>query len=237
MSHWSVFAFTGPFRAFGLALALALAPLGPAQAQRGQAWHPIKGEDGTPVMNHRVPVELETEIERLPGKAVAGNPKGDVTLVEFYDVNCPYCRRAAKDIADLLRSDRNLRLILVPFPVLSPASVQAARVEFVLARQLAGNRFYDFHQRLYAGRGTIDGARALAVAKDFSADQAQLIEAANRDDVTDMMRAHLRLGNALGLAATPSYVIKGVAIVGHPGAKSLKAIVDSVRRCDRVVCK
>lgn len=224
---------TSLFRAAALVLTVALAP--EAFGQTGQAWHPIKGDDGTLVMNHRVPVELEMEIERLPGKVVAGNPKGDVTLVEFYDVNCPYCRRAAKDVAELLRTDRSLRLILVPFPVLSAASIQAARVELAIAGMVDGNRFHDFHRRLFAERGTLDGARALA-AGHLNIDRNKLIEAADAESVTAAMRAHLRLGNALGLAATPSYVIKGVAIMGHPGAKSLKAIVQSVRRCDRVIC-
>jgi len=99
-----------------------------------------------------------------------------------------------------------------------------------------GRRFYDFHRRLFDMRGTVDGARALAAAKSLNIDAKRLVEAADSDEVTAAMRAHLRLGNALGLGATPSYVVKGVAIVGHPGAKSLKSIVQSVRRCDRVVC-
>ncbi len=207
-----------------------------AAAQSDEAWHPIKADDGATIMNHRVPVELEVEIENLPGKVVIGDPKGDVTLVEFYDLNCPYCRRAAKDIGELLRTDRSLRVILVPFPVLSPASIQGARVELALARMINGRRFYDFHRRLFDMRGTVDGTRALAAAKSLNIDAKRLVETADSDEVTAAMRAHLRLGNALGLGATPSYVVKGVAIVGHPGAKSLKSIVQSVRRCDRVVC-
>jgi protein-disulfide isomerase len=197
---------------------------------------PINGDDGSPVSNHRVPVELASEIERLPGVVVLGNRDGGVTLFEFYDLNCPYCRKAAVEIAEVVRVDKDLKLILVPFPVLSIASIQASRVEIALATLATPRQFYDFHRRVYAGRGVIDGARSLAVAKDLGFDTKKLTEAADDDRISDVMKSHVRLGDALGLAATPSFVIKDVAIVGYPGRKSLQGIVQSVRRCDNVVC-
>jgi protein-disulfide isomerase len=218
-----------------LAVLLALiATIQAAQAQ--QAWYPIIGQDGTPVANHRVPVELESQIASLPGKVVVGNPHGDVTLVEFYDLNCPYCRAAAADLDDLLHHDHELKLILVPFPVLSVASIAAGRVELAVAGMIDAKRFYQYHQRLYAGRGVVDGARALAEARGFVFDLKQLVAAANADIIAATMTMHVRLGDALGLAATPSFVIKGVAIVGYPGKAALANIIKSVRRCDKVVC-
>jgi protein-disulfide isomerase len=208
-----------------------------APATRAQDnWFPLKGDDGAPVSNHRVPVELANEIERLPGIVTLGNPAGDVTLVEFYDLNCPYCRKAAPDIAEIVRADKELKLILVPFPVLSIASIQGSRIEIALAALATPGQFYDFHRKIYAGRGVVDGARTLAVAKDAGFDAKKLTEAADQDQVSEVMKSHVRLGNALGLAATPSFVIKGVAIVGYPGRKALDSIVQSVRRCDNVVC-
>ena len=217
-------------------LMLAPALYGTSFAQVGQSWYPIKGEDGSPVANHRVPVELESQIENLPGAVVVGNPQGDVTLVEFYDLNCPYCRVAAGDLDQLLRMDGELKLILVPFPVLSRASVEAGRVELAVAGMVDAKRFYQFHQRLYAERGVVDGSRALAVARDFGLDLKALIAAANAGKITETMKRHVRLGDALALGATPSFVIKGVAVIGYPGKAALEKIVQSVRRCDNVVC-
>ena len=223
-----------------LAAALLFAAAAPASAQFanrvGQAWYPIKGGDGTPVANHRVPVELESQIEKLPGAVVLGNPKGDVTLVEFYDLNCPYCRKASADIDEILRTDRELKLVLVPVPVLGVPSIQAGRVELVVALKGTAQQFYAFHRKVYAGRGTVDGAKALAVAKELGFDPQKTIDAANEDDVTEAMKAHVRLGNALNLMATPAYVVKGVAILGHPGRASLEKVIASIRRCDKVVC-
>ena len=75
-------------------------------AQADDGLFPIKGDDGTIVANHRVAAEIESRIEKLPGIVIAGNPHGSVTLNEFYDVNCPYCRAASADIDALLRGNR-----------------------------------------------------------------------------------------------------------------------------------
>ncbi len=214
---------------------VSLAGLG-VRAHAEEGWFPLKGDDGAPVSNHRVPVEIASEIEQLPDIVVVGNPRGDVTLAEFYDLNCPFCRKAAPEIADLLRGDDELRLVLVPFPVLSVASIQATRVELALAERATPRQFYDFHHRIYAGRGVVDGARALAVAKELGFDPTQLAAVANEDRISAVAIAHVKLGNALALGATPSFVIKGVAILGYPGRNALGAIIRSVRRCDRVVC-
>jgi len=196
----------------------------------------IAGPDGSPVANHRVTTEQAAAVARLPGAVVVGNPNGDVTLAEFYDLNCPYCRRASADVDALLKSDKNLKVILVPFPVLGVPSIQAGRVELAVRKLATPEIFYAFHRKIYEGRGIIDGDRALAAARELKIDPQQILAAANEDSITETMKAHVRLGNALGLAATPSYVIKNVAIVGHPGGQSLKAVIAAARKCGQVVC-
>jgi len=219
-----------------VALLLSAAFLTTAHAQVAGAGYPINGEDGTPVANHRIPAEIAGQIEALPGAVVLGDPRGDVTLVEFYDLNCPYCRKAAADVAAILAADKKLRLILVPFPVLGIPSIAAARVEIAVAR-LARERFHEFHRRVYAGRGTVDGNRALAVTKAMGLSNEKVIAVANDDAVTEIMKAHVRLGNAMGLAATPAFVVKDVAILGHPGRAALEDIIRAVRTCGAVVCE
>ncbi len=213
---------------------VSLAPL-PAQADAGQ--FPLKADDGTTIANHRVAPELESQIEKLPGVIVAANPRGKVTLAEFYDLNCPYCRKASADIAELVRSNPELRLVLVPFPVLGIPSIQGSRVELAVARLLPAPKFYAFHRALYASRGMIDGNRTLAAAKALGLDTAKLTAIANEDGIGDVMIAHVRLGNALANQANPGFVIKGVAILGHPGKAALQKVIQSAQRCDSVVCE
>lgn len=218
------------------AVAIALLSSAFARAQNENSWYPLKADDGTDVVNYRVPVELESRIESLPGVVIVGNPRGDVTLIEFYDLNCPFCRKAAHDIESLVKSDDELKLVLVPFPVLGVPSIQAGRVEIALARLATPQQFFVFHNRIFSGRGTIDASRALAVAEDMGFSKQRLIKVADEDAVTRAMIAHVQLGNALGLAVTPAFVIKGAAILGYPGKKALAAIIRSVRTCDKVVC-
>jgi protein-disulfide isomerase len=215
-----------------VALLMLVAPL---SAQADEGFYPIKADDGSVVANHRVPVELESQIEKLPGVAVVGNPRGEVTLNEFYDVNCPYCRKASADIDALLKSNPELRLVLVPFPVLGIASIQGTRVELAV-KLLAPKKFYAFHRMLDQSRGVVDGNRALAAAKTLGLDMAKVTKVANEDALADVMTAHVRLGDALAIQATPGFVIKGVAIVGYPGPRSLANLIQSVQRCDAVIC-
>ncbi len=215
-------------------LLLALPCAAPAQ-QFGPAEFPIKADDGVLMSNHRITAEHAAQIEALPGIVVAGNPKGDVTVVQFYDLNCPFCREAAADIDALIRADRALRLVFVPYPTLSVQSVEGGRIELAV-RELAPKRFLEFRKRIYAGRGLIDGNRALAVTDAMDLDRNKVIEIANAARTTETLKAHAALGTALKMVATPSYVIQGVAILGHPGLEPLQQAIKSVRTCKAVVC-
>jgi len=197
---------------------------------------PITADDGSPIMNHQIMPDRVAAAEKLPGAVVAANPGGDVTVVEFYDLNCPYCRKASADIDALIAADKKLRLVLVPFPVLGIPSIQAGRVEIAVAKAVPPETFYQYHRKLYEGRGTIDGQRAVAAMEPFKLDQQKIVNAANDDGITEIMKAHVRFADKLGLKATPSYLIHDVAIQGHPGQKTLQAIVEQVRRCGKAVC-
>lgn len=197
---------------------------------------PIRGEDGSPVLNHAIDADQVTALARLPATVVVGNPKGDVTLYEFYDLNCPYCRKASADLDRLLKADKNVRVVLVPFPVLGVPSIQAGRVEFVAAQKLKPEQFYDFHRKVYAGRGIVDGNRALAVAQEVGLNTQEVIAAANSAEITAAMKSHVKLGDAMGLVATPAWIVKDVAIVGHPGLDALTKAIAAVRTCGKVHC-
>jgi len=218
-------------------LVLAVLFAAPLAAQADDGYYPIKADDGTIIANHRVPVEIESQIEKVPGIVSVGNPHGDVTLVEFYDVNCPFCRAASPDIEAMLKGNPELRLILVPFPVLGIPSIQGTRVELAVARLTSAQNFYKFHRLLDSSRGTVDGSRAITAAQAIGLDPQKVLKIANEDKLADVMTAHLKLGDALAIQATPGFVIKGVTIVGYPGPKSLAEIIASVEKCGVVICQ
>jgi len=217
-------------------LILAASLVLPLAARADEGVHPIKADDGETIANHDISAELEGRIEKLPGVVIAGNPNGKVTLNEFYDVNCPYCRQASADIDALLSAKRELRLVLVPFPVLGAPSIQGTRVELAVAQLAPAETFYKFHRLLDQGRGVVDGSRALAAAKEAGLDPAKVLPVANDDALVKVMVAHVKLGDALSIQVTPGFVIKGVAINGYPGPKSLAGIIDAVQRCGAVIC-
>jgi protein-disulfide isomerase len=213
-------------------LLVGLAP--PAFSDEG--YYPIRADDGAIIANHPVAAESERKIEKLPGAVVVGNPQGTITLTEFYDVNCSYCRKASADIDELLKTKPHLRLILVPFPVLGIPSIQGTRVELAVVKLASANKFYEFHRLLDTGRGVVDGNRALAAAKAVGLDVDQVLRMANERSLGDIMTAHVKLGDEFAIQATPGFVVKDVAIVGYPGPNAMAKILDSVEHCGAVVC-
>jgi protein-disulfide isomerase len=220
----------------GLAVLFCVFGAVAAMAQMPAPQYPIKADDGDAIANFDLKPGFAGRLDKLPGKVPVGNLDGDVTLIQFYDLNCPYCREAAADIDTLVRSDAKLKLVFVPYAVLSVASVRGAMVEIAAAKQLTPTQYLDFHRRIYANRGTIDGAKVLAAAKDMGLDPEKVAGVANTEATLNILRDNATFGGQAGLAATPAYIIDGVAIVGHPGLTALQGVVRSVRACGKVVC-
>jgi protein-disulfide isomerase len=221
-----------------LAAAVLLLSCAPGFAQSPDPetqWdYPLLGDDGQRVSNHTI--KLLGPLDQLPGVVVVGNPGGKATLVEFYDLNCPYCHQAATDLAELLSRDHDLRLVLVPYPVLGIPSITAGRVELAVAKLASAEQFYAFHRKIYAQRGTVDGRRALEVAKSLGLNTHRLLALADGDEITETMKNHVRLGDALGLQATPSFVVGDLAILGYPGPRTIEAIAAAAAACGKTVC-
>jgi protein-disulfide isomerase len=221
-----------------LALAAALTCFDAALAQsRGaasQADYPVIGDDGQKLPNHTV--RLLGPIDRLPGVVVVGNPKGKAALIEFYDLNCPFCRLAAADLGELLKQDPELRLVLVPYPILGIPSITAARVELAVAKLGTPEQFYAFHRKVYERRGKTDGGRALEIAVGLGLNKKDLLAAADSEQVTETMKNLVSLGTALGLEATPSFIAGNLAILGYPGPHALQAIAGALAQCGKAFC-
>src|SRR5262249_17280996 len=159
-----------------------------------------------------------------------------VTFVEFFDYNCGYCKRAMGDMFDLMKNDGKLKVVLKEFPVLGPGSVEAARVAVAARMQdKSAKKYMDFHQRLLAGRGQADKARALAAAKDAGYDMARIEKDMASDEVKATLEENFKLAEKLGLNGTPSYVIGNNVVIGAVGLDALKEKV-STARCGKASC-
>ena len=169
-------------------------------------------------------------------QVVLGNPKGDVTMVEFFDYNCGFCKKAMADMFELLKDDPKLRIILKEFPVLGPGSVEAARVAVAVRMQdKTGKKYLEFHQKLLGGRGQADKARALAVAKEVGMDMKRIDTDLASDEIKFSLEESLKLAETLGLNGTPSYIVGTDVVVGAVGLDALRVKV-STARCGKATC-
>lgn len=141
-----------------------------------------------------------------PARWFSGNPDGDVTLVEFFDYNCGYCRRAAEDLNKLIEANPDLRVVLKEFPVLGPESVEAAQVG-IAVNEVAPERYGEFHDTLLASDSRVDAQAALAVVDEMGIDRAAVEAAMEADVVQATIEEVYTLANALGLTGTP--VLRG----------------------------
>lgn len=157
---------------------------------------------------------------------VTGNPEGDVTLVEYFDYNCPYCRQALPDLMRLLEEDPNLRVVLKEFPVLSEGSVQAAKLAMAAVEQ---GKYMEYHKALYEVRGQVDGVRALRVAEQIGLNVDQLKTQAGSELFSRTLSETLQLATLFGINGTPSYIIGDRLVVGAVGYEELRDTIAAVR--------
>lgn len=178
--------------------------------------------------------ELKPAIFEAEGQIVLGNPNGDVTLVEMFDYNCGYCRQALPDLAALLDTDKNLKVILKEFPILSQGSVEAARIAVQVAETDVD--YWSFHQALFTSRGQVDKAAALKAAADLGLNPVTLEMGMNTPNVGSVIEQSYRIADRLKITGTPTFIIGEEVIPGAIGLDALKTRIANMRACGATVC-
>lgn len=171
-----------------------------------------------------------------PTQEVVGNPQGKITLVEFFDYNCGYCKRTLADIAALIKENPDLRVILKDYPILSDRSVDAAKVALAVRMQFSSGKFWDYHQKLLSSHGPVGRDEALALAKDMGADMDKVTKDAASAEIKKGLEDNDQLGQALTMNGTPSFVLGQETIVGAIGYDAMKSKVDNIRKCGKSAC-
>ena len=146
---------------------------------------------------------------------VGGNPKGDVTLVEFFDYRCPYCKASAPDVQKAISADGNVRVIYKEFPILGPESLVASRA--ALAAVVQG-KYQAFHDKMLAFKGNLDDAAIYSIAGEAGLDVAKLKTDMEKPEIKDQIDRNYHLADKLNIQGTPAFIIGDVMI---PGAASL----------------
>jgi protein-disulfide isomerase len=161
----------------------------------------------------------------FPG-AEAGNPKGDVTIVEFTDYNCGFCRASVPDVQRLLKSDGNIRLVYRELPILSQSSRDAAAWALAAARQ---GKHKAFHDALFAG-GPADAANIAAAARTAGLDVAAAQAFAASPQANQEIERNLAFMQQIGFNGTPTFIIGDQILEGALGYDALKRAVEKARQ-------
>lgn len=159
-----------------------------------------------------------------PGDPVIGNPDGKITVVEFFDYRCGYCKRALQTVLDLVEGNPDVRVVFKEFPILGEDSMTASRVSLAV-HKAAPQSFRDFHERLMRHRGPMDQTSLLKLAGKAGASAAAVEEALGDPEIERTIRSNYELAEALGIRGTPAFVI-GAKVV--PGAVSLSTLEEMV---------
>jgi protein-disulfide isomerase len=174
--------------------------------------------------------EARNEIFNSEFDGVVGNPNGKVTIVEFYDYNCGYCKRAIEDMRALTKADPDLRFVLKEFPILGPDS-QKAHVVSMAFRKLMPEKYGEFHNRLLGGNGRAGEASAIKIALSLGADEAKLREEMKDPAITKAFTETYELANKLAITGTPSYVVGNEVVFGALGQEVLAEKIAIAKGC------
>lgn len=178
-------------------------------------------------LQRRQIAELGNEIFDNPEAPVLGNPDGDVTLVEFFDYQCGYCKRVLDDIFDLIEDDRNLRVVFKELPILGPASVTAAQAALASRAQ---DLYGEFHRVLMAHRGRLSDDVIFRLAEDVGLDVERLRRDMQSDSVQAHIAANLALAQSLGIRGTPAFIVGDEVVPGAVGGDALRALIAQARQ-------
>lgn len=175
-------------------------------------------------------VALKTQHDALynaKGSPIGGNPKGDVTLIEFFDYQCGYCKHTQPELDAAIKKDGKVKIVYKEFPILSPASIIAAKA--ALAAQLQ-DKYAPVHAALMAATGKLDRDRILSIAKDAGADTDRLAKDMELPAIQKEIDANMALADALNIHGTPGFIIGDTLVPGAIDAGAFKDLFAAARQ-------
>ncbi|SEO16720.1 Protein-disulfide isomerase [Paracoccus alcaliphilus] len=173
-----------------------------------------------------MPQELRKSLERDPTAPVLGNAQGDITLTEFFDYNCPFCRKMVEPMHRLILSDPDLRVVFREWPVFGEDSEFAARASLASLQQ---SKYWQFHTALFRTRGRVSEEATMRTAREVGLDTARL----ERDMAADQIERHITnshmLADHMGLMGTPSFIAGDEGAFGEYSLDELRGLVQRAR--------
>lgn len=163
---------------------------------------------------------------RYDGDAVIGNPEGDVTIVEFMDYNCGWCKRSVGEVQALVEKDKNLRIVMKEFPIFGQHSEFAAKAALASIRQ---GKYWPFHQAMFAHEGQVTDEVVLAIAAEQGLDVEKLTQDMKDQKILDTVSTNYDLAKTLKLNGTPAFIVDDKVFPGYLPLDQLEAAIAEVR--------
>jgi len=175
------------------------------------------------------------DIYRGANSSVAGDPNGDITVVEFFDYNCGYCKRGMPEVQKLIQNDKRVRVVFKELPILSKGSEDAARAALAAKRQ---GKYWEFHQAMLSNKGQANEASSLKVAESIGLDVAKLKTDMAGKDVADELESMKALAKKMGISGTPHFLVGDRSIPGAPEDlhEQLQTLVTDFRKAGCNYC-
>ena len=173
-----------------------------------------------------VVAKQQDQIFNNPADPVIGNVDGDVTVVEFFDYRCPYCKRVTDSLTTLVKDDPNIKVVFKEFPILGPESVVAARIALAAHRQ---GKYEQVHTAFMAHKGSFEQEDLLDLAASVGADRAKLAADVQDPAVMGLLQANESLAAALGITGTPGFLFGKQLVPGAISLDDMKKFVAAAR--------
>jgi protein-disulfide isomerase len=188
-----------------------------------------KGDEQAMEQSRRMIVTKHHDLFDDPDDLVEGNPKGDATLIEFFDYRCPYCKQVEPTLDALLHEDGKLRIIYKEFPVLGEASTFATRVALASRQQ---GKYAAFHHAMMAAKGDITDDIVLKVAASVGLDIGQIKADMSAAGIDRIIHANYDLAEALNIQGTPGFIVGDTMIPGAVDIDTLRQDIAAARKGD-----
>ena len=157
---------------------------------------------------------------------MTGNKDGSITMVEFFDYNCGYCRKALEEIQTVLKDDKDLRVIFMDMPILGPASLEASKWSLAANKQ---GKYFEFHQALLEHNGQKNEEVFESIAKDLGLDVKQLKKDKDNKDIAETLTQQTNSAQEIGIRGTPGFILAGEIFPGYMPASQIKEIIAKAR--------
>ena len=174
---------------------------------------------------------FQSDLYENPDDFIIGNPEGDITIVEFFDYNCGYCKRALADLNAVISKNPNVRVVLKDYPILNENSYELSQLSIAAGFQ---GKYFEYHTELLNKPGRVSYQTAINIARDIGLDIKKLEEDFKSQEVNDIIANNKVLGYSLAVSGTPSYFIGGVNIRGAAGYETLQEVVDYTSEYQRI---